>query len=65
MAQPTFSIQSNIASSRASGLAQIAIAASAFSLLLLGFHEGFGLGVVARIADAGSYWRCFYCARLR
>jgi hypothetical protein len=36
----------------ASGLAQIAIAASVDLFLLQGFHEAFGLGVVVRIANA-------------
>jgi hypothetical protein len=36
----------------ASGLAQVAIAASVDLFLLEGFHEAFGLGVVVRIADA-------------
>jgi hypothetical protein len=35
----------------ASGLAQIAIAASIDLFLLQGLHEAFGLGVVVRIAD--------------
>jgi hypothetical protein len=30
-----------------------------FLFLLLGFHEGFGLGLVVRMADAGSCWRRF------
>ena len=38
-------------SDRASGLAQIAIAASTNFFLLQSFHEVFGLGVVVRVAD--------------
>jgi hypothetical protein len=58
--QPLAVVQSlDKGSNGASGLAQIAIGACVFLFLLLGFREGFGLGVVLGIGDAGSYWGRF------
>jgi hypothetical protein len=47
-----------------SGLAQIATAASIDLLLLQSLDEAFGLGVVVRIADAGSCWAGSCAARI-